>query len=80
MLNTTFSTGSVPRTFIGAISVALPTGLLSYVTQCSKALTYNIARMILGFYVVWSFSTYRRAIKKVFGSTVSEEVDRLSSK
>jgi len=36
--------------------------------------------MILGFYVVWSFSTYRRAIKKVFGSTVSEEVDRLSSK
>ena len=65
-LNTAFS-GVVPRTFLGAVSVALPAGLIATVTQCSRVVTYHIARAILGLYVVWSFSAFRRAVKNKFG-------------
>ncbi|XP_063681080.1 dol-P-Man:Man(7)GlcNAc(2)-PP-Dol alpha-1,6-mannosyltransferase-like [Bolinopsis microptera] len=63
--------GSVPRTFVGALTVALPTGAVSYLSQCPKAITYSLARMVLGLYVVWSFSTFRRAVKKIFGGTTA---------
>ena len=69
--NYSSTSGSVPRTFVGALTVALPTGVVSYLSQCPKAITYSLARMVLGLYVVWCFSTFRRAVKKIFGGTVS---------
>ena len=64
---------------MGALAVALPTGTIAYLTQCSKAVTYSLARMVLGLYVVWSFSTFRRAVKKAFGSPVSTVITCMNS-